>query len=112
MLTVHGERREEQSKQSRGYEYTERNYGSFTRSVELPRNVDASRIDANYRDGVLQIHIPKSAQTQVRRVPVRSQRMEPSLQQGQQQGEQPRVMSPGNQGNNDRRDTRTQANAR
>jgi len=118
VLMVRGERRDEQSKQSRGYEYTERSYGSFTRSIELPRNVDTSKIDADYRDGVLQMHIPKTEQAMARKIPVRSreQGKEASLQQGQQQGqqnrEQPRVMSPGNAGSNERRDTRTQANAR
>lgn len=125
MLTVRGERREEQSKQSRGYEYTERSYGSFMRSVELPRNVDASKIDADYHDGVLEMRIPKTEQgTMTRKIPVRSreqgremqgQGREPSLQQGQQQGQQgqqrdqPRVVSPGS--GNEGRD-RNQANAR
>jgi HSP20 family protein len=133
VLTMRGERREEQTRQDRGYEYTERSYGVFMRSIELPRGVDTSRIQAELRDGVLQLHIPKTEQA-ARRIPVSSreggriaqgqqvpmqgqgqgQLNQPS-QQGQQGREagrdQPRVVNPGM---NDvpRRDARSQANAR
>jgi HSP20 family molecular chaperone IbpA len=46
VLTVGGERREEETKRVRGYEYSERSYGSFSRSIELPPGVDASKIQA------------------------------------------------------------------
>jgi HSP20 family protein len=115
VLTVRGERREEQNKQSRGYEYTERSYGSFMRSIELPRNIDESKIDADYRDGVLMLHIPKTEQQSVaRKIQVRGQQALPQgqQQQGQQHRDQPRVMSPGAANGNERRETRNQANAR
>ncbi|MBX3190545.1 MAG: Hsp20/alpha crystallin family protein [Labilithrix sp.] len=59
VLTIRGERRDEQSRQARGYDYTERRYGYFLRSVDLPRSVDTSRIDADLRAGVLEIRAPK-----------------------------------------------------
>lgn len=128
MLSIHGERREEQTRESRGYEYTERSYGSFTRSIELPRGVDASKIEAEYDDGVLQLHIPKTEQAMTsRKIPIgrmgqgqgregrefgqsRSSR-EQSQQQRESSSDQPKVVSPGNQ-SNERRENRPQANSR
>jgi HSP20 family protein len=121
VLTIRGERRDEQSRRARGYEYTERSYGSFVRSVELPRGIDGSRIDAEYRDGVLQLHIPKSEQAMGRQIPIKSReygREQSREQQGREQGgeqsrDQPRVMSPQNGGENaQRREGRTQNNVR
>jgi HSP20 family protein len=58
LLTVSGERQFER-KDDRNYHRIERTYGSFTRSFSLPRTVDATSIAANYRDGILEIEIPK-----------------------------------------------------
>jgi len=137
ILTIRGERRDEQTRESRGYEYTERSYGSFARSIELPRGVDASKIEAEHNDGVLQLHVPKSEQATARKVPVRigqaqrEQGREPGQGRGQQreaqhrgepqqreqggergQAEQPRVMSPQGQGAEPRERERPQANSR
>lgn len=60
VLTISGERREEETKRLRGYEYTDRSYGKFSRSAPLLAGVDASKIQADFRNGVLEIHIPKS----------------------------------------------------
>jgi HSP20 family protein len=58
VLTVSGERQFER-KEDRNYHRIERTYGSFTRTFSLPRSVDASQIVASYRNGVLEIEIPK-----------------------------------------------------
>jgi len=122
ILTIRGERREEQRSQERGYEYSERGYGIFTRSVELPRSVDTSRIDAEYSDGVLRLHIPRSEQAAARRISVRGRELggrereiEGSRSQGQSQArEQPRVMEPssGNERRDEKPNQRTQVNSR
>ncbi len=71
VLTIRGERREEKTKTVRGYEYSERAYGSFSRSVALPVGVDTSKIEAEFRDGVLEVHVPKSAQAvTARKIPI------------------------------------------
>lgn len=59
MLVISGERRQEETKREHGYEYTERSYGTFTRAIELPRTVDPSAIEADLRDGVLEVVLPK-----------------------------------------------------
>ena len=58
LLSVSGERQFEQ-KENRNYHRIERAYGSFVRTFSLPRSVDATKITANYKDGVLEIEIPK-----------------------------------------------------
>ena len=50
----------------------ERRYGSFSRSLRLPTNVDASNIDANYENGVLSLEIPKSPEAQPKAIPVKT----------------------------------------
>ena len=59
ILTISGERRARRGKVPRERPYSERRYGTFSRSIELPRVADASRMDAVFHDGVLEIRLPK-----------------------------------------------------
>jgi HSP20 family protein len=59
------ERRDELS-----YHRIERSYGSFTRTFTLPRGVDASKIVANYRNGILEIEIPKAEEAKAKQIPI------------------------------------------
>jgi HSP20 family protein len=70
MLTVRGEKRREEKKTQGGVEYTERSYGSFVRSIQLPRSVAADKISANFDSGVLTVSIPKGEQARPRRIPL------------------------------------------
>ena len=71
VLTIGGERREEHTKTVRGYEYSERRYGSFSRSVALPTGINPDKIEADFRNGVLEVHIPKSQQAlAARKIPI------------------------------------------
>ncbi|NLX00600.1 MAG: Hsp20/alpha crystallin family protein [Actinomycetales bacterium] len=56
VLTISGERREEKKEKHR----QEWHYGSFTRSLTLPRGVDPDKITASYEDGVLEVRVPKA----------------------------------------------------
>ncbi len=58
LLTISGERQFER-KDDRNYHRIERTYGTFTRTFSLPRTVDTNAIGANYRNGILEIEIPK-----------------------------------------------------
>jgi len=58
-LYLHGERRFENGLERAKYRQVERAYGSFTRSFVLPASVDAEKVTAEYKDGVLTITIPK-----------------------------------------------------
>jgi HSP20 family protein len=71
MLTVSGERRSEEEKSDRSYHRVERRYGSFRRSISLPRDVDAGHIQASYDNGVLRLQVPKTESSQPRRIEVK-----------------------------------------
>ncbi len=69
-LTVKGEKkRESESKQDDTYR-SERYYGSFSRSLTLPAAVDANKIEARYKDGVLEIVIPKSEEAKPKQIKI------------------------------------------
>ncbi len=69
-LTVRG-KRERVSEESATYHLLERTYGEFERSFTLNVPVDIERAEANYRDGVLTIHLPKVAPKQAKRIEVK-----------------------------------------
>jgi len=69
LLTLSGERQFEQ-KDDRNYHRIERSYGSFVRSFSLPRSVDGGKIAANYRNGVLEIEIPKKEEAKPRQIAI------------------------------------------
>jgi HSP20 family protein len=58
MLTIAGERRDEREQTGAGYRASERRYGRFSRSVELPEGVNADDIRASFRNGVLEVAMP------------------------------------------------------
>lgn len=58
-LTVSGERKFTSEKKEKNFHSMETKYGSFSRSFTLPENVDSSKINAKYNDGILELTIPK-----------------------------------------------------
>ncbi|MEM7354971.1 MAG: Hsp20/alpha crystallin family protein [Acidobacteriota bacterium] len=70
VLTVSGERKFEDSKDSGTFRRVERSYGSFRRSFTLPRGVDASKVEAKFEDGVLTLNLPKSELAKSRKIAV------------------------------------------
>jgi HSP20 family protein len=58
-LTLRGERKLDREVKKESYHRVERSYGSFTRSFTLPSVVDQTRIKADFKDGVLQVTLPK-----------------------------------------------------
>ncbi len=59
VLTISGERRYEKDVKEENVHRIERSYGSFTRSFSLPTNVDAEKVNADMKDGVLTVRLPK-----------------------------------------------------
>ena len=70
VLTVSGEKTREDRKQGRGYAYSECSYGGFTRSIQLPPGTDASKIQADFKHGVLEVQIPTREAARPRRIAV------------------------------------------
>ena len=71
VLTVSGERKYEKEEKGKKYHRVERAYGSFMRSFVLPENADGSKISAEYKDGVLKVHLPKSEQAKKKAIEVK-----------------------------------------
>jgi HSP20 family protein len=59
-LTIRGERRHEKEEKTEKVHRVERAYGHFTRSFVLPDDVEEEKLEADYVDGVLRVHLPKS----------------------------------------------------
>lgn len=70
-LRISGERKQEKEEKGKKYHRTERSYGSFMRSFTLPSNVDDSKLSAEYKEGVLQVRLPKSEQAKPKAIAVK-----------------------------------------
>ena len=70
-LTIRGERKEAKEEKGTTYHRTERRVGEFSRSVSLPCDVQESKVDAQYADGVLTIKLPKSPEARTHKVKVK-----------------------------------------
>ncbi|HEU0283170.1 MAG TPA: Hsp20/alpha crystallin family protein [Gallionella sp.] len=70
MLYLSGEKHFERETRDSTYHVMERAYGAFQRTIPLPRNVDAGKAEANYRNGVLSVRLPKAAGEDGRTIPV------------------------------------------
>jgi HSP20 family protein len=60
VLTIKGERAAEEEREGEGWLIRESSYGSFERSMVLPEGVDDASISADYKDGILELHVPKA----------------------------------------------------
>lgn len=70
MLTIRGERKLEESVKEDNYLRVERVYGSFSRSFSLPNTVNTEAIQATYKNGVLQVVLPKRAESKPKQVKI------------------------------------------
>ena len=70
MLYLSGEKRYQRETKESTYHVMERAYGSFQRTIPLPHNVDTDHAEANYKNGVLTIRLPKSGSVTTRNIPV------------------------------------------
>jgi HSP20 family protein len=64
VLTIKGEKKQETEEKKKNYYVSERRYGSFERSFQVPDGVDAEKIEASFNKGVLTVTLPKSAEAQ------------------------------------------------
>jgi len=72
VLTIKGERKLENEQKREGYHRIERSYGTFTRSFSLPKTLDAEHLEAEMKDGVLAVRIPKKAAPEPKRVEIKT----------------------------------------
>ena len=69
-LTISGERKRENSSNGDKAERTERYVGTFRRSIALPTRVDAGKVSATYRDGILTVTLPKAEEVKPKQIQV------------------------------------------
>lgn len=73
-LVIRGEKRREAERKGSNYLRTELVYGTFERAFTLSQAVRGDKIEASYRDGVLEIHIPKAEESKAREIPIKASR--------------------------------------
>lgn len=71
VLSIRGERKQETEEKTKQWHRSERVYGSFERRVALPSSVDAEKVEAAYKDGVLTVTIPKSPEAKPKSIQVK-----------------------------------------
>ena len=70
-MSISGERKYEKEENGKKYHRIERAYGSFMRSFTLPEDADGSKVSAEYKDGVLKVHLPKSEKAKPKSIEVK-----------------------------------------
>jgi HSP20 family protein len=71
VLTLQGERRQEKEEKGKRFHRVERSYGSFVRSFTLPESVDEGAVRAEYKDGMLNLHLPKTEKVKPKAIDVK-----------------------------------------
>ena len=71
VLSISGEKKIERDEKKENYHRIERVFGSFHRSFYIPTNVESEKISASYKDGVLQVKLPKKEEAKPKEIPVK-----------------------------------------
>ena len=71
VLTISGERKSEKEEKGKKYHRIERTYGSFMRSFTLPEDADGSKVSAEYKDGMLNVRLPKAEKAKPKSIEVK-----------------------------------------
>lgn len=71
LVTLKGERKYEAEDKQEGYHRIERNYGSFQRSFRIPDGINAEKVDAQFKDGVLRVKLPKPESSKPKQIEVK-----------------------------------------
>ena len=71
VLTISGERKFETEEKKKKYHRVERGYGTFMRSFTLPDDADFNKVNAEFKSGVLTVHVPKSEQAKPKQIEVK-----------------------------------------
>ncbi len=71
VLTLYGERRQDKEEKGTRFHRVERSFGSFVRSFTLPESIEEGGVRADYKDGVLNLHLPKSEKVKPKAIEVK-----------------------------------------
>jgi HSP20 family protein len=70
-LTIKGEKKKEEETKEENYYRAERSYGSFVRTLELPKDVHADKVKATFKNGILEVRLPKTEEAKTKEVKVK-----------------------------------------
>jgi len=73
ILTIKGEKKKEEEVKEEGYYCSERMFGSFLRSIEVPRDIVVEKVSAHFKDGVLEVRLPKTEESKRREAKIEVQ---------------------------------------
>ena len=71
MLTIKGEKKKEEEVKEKNYYRSERSYGSFLRTLELPKDVHADKVKASFKNGILEVRMPKTEEAKAKEIKVK-----------------------------------------
>jgi len=71
-LIIKGEKKTEREEKEENYHVVERSYGSFRRAVRLPASVDADKVEATYKNGVLTVILPKKEEVKPKAIEIKA----------------------------------------
>jgi HSP20 family protein len=72
-LTIKGEKKAEKEEKDENYHMVERSYGSFSRAMKLPAVVDAEKVEATYKNGVLTVVLPKKEEVKPKAIEIKAE---------------------------------------
>jgi HSP20 family protein len=70
-LVIEGERKQEKEEKGKKFHRVERSYGRFVRRMLVPSGIDQQKVEAEFKDGVLSVHLPKAAEAKPRTVDIK-----------------------------------------
>lgn len=71
VLTIKGEEKQVKEEKDENYHRVERSYGAFSRSIQVPGEVQSDKIKASYKDGILKVTLPKSEEAKKKEIKIR-----------------------------------------
>ena len=69
-LLIKGEKKAEKEEKGKHFHRIERTCGSYERVIQVPVSVDANKIKANYKKGILEVHLPKKPEVKPKQIPI------------------------------------------
>jgi HSP20 family protein len=72
ILTISGSRKADELKEGETYHRQERNYGTFSKTIQLPFRVDADRVDAHYEKGILILKLPRPEEEKTKKIDIKT----------------------------------------
>ena len=82
VLTLSGERKAEREEMQEGFYRLERAFGTFSRSLTLPKGIDPEAVTAGFENGVLEVRVPKPEQRKPRKITIAAHEGEAQATEG------------------------------